>query len=302
MHKISVELEFEGLRVDAFMALILSDYSRAVIQGWLEADKITVNGKPVKNNYRLKEDDVIEYTITEADTHLSPVKMDLDIVFEDEHLMVVNKPKGLIVHPSPSTLNQTTLVHGLMAHTNNLSDLNGELRPGIVHRLDKDTSGLLLVAKTNEVHELLVEDLKDRKIDREYKALVHHVFSHQSAVVDAPIGRDPKNRQRMCVTDKNSKPARTTLYLEERFKDHSLLRCKLDTGRTHQIRVHCLYIKHPIVGDQTYSYKNTPETQGQCLHAFKIGFTHPITKEAMVFTTDMPQVMLDMIEEVRGIV
>ncbi|CAM4228043.1 RluA family pseudouridine synthase [Erysipelothrix sp. HDW6B] len=299
MNKIMIDEQLEGIRIDQYMALLLGDYSRSVIQAWIEDGKILVNDKTTKRNYRLKESDVVSYEITEKDTTIQPIKMDLDIVYEDEHLMVVNKPKGLIVHPSPSTLNQATLVHGLLAHTNHLSDLNGELRPGIVHRLDKDTSGLLIVAKTNEAHELLVEALKNREISREYYALVHHAFPHQSATVDAPIGRDTRNRQRMTVTDKNSKEAVTHLFLVEKFKDHSLLRCKLETGRTHQIRVHCSYIQHPIVGDATYSYKNTLDTQGQCLHAFRLKFTHPITHEALEFESQMPQIMQDTIDEVR---
>lgn len=300
MNKIIVDEEFEGMRLDAYMALALPEFSRGILQSWIEEGKILVNSKEVKNKYRIKEDDEIVYTITESDTQITPIDLNLDIVFEDEHIMVVNKPKGLIVHPSPSTLQQATLVNGLLFHTKNLSDANGDLRPGIVHRIDKDTSGLLIVAKTNEAHDILVEDLKDRKINREYLALVHHVFGHQSALVDAPIGRDPRNRQRMAVVERNSKPARTHLYLEERFEDHSLLRCKLDTGRTHQIRVHCLYIDHPIVGDQTYSYKNTPDTQGQCLHAYRLGFIHPITKESMSFEAPMPEVMASFIEGLRG--
>lgn len=299
MNKIIIDDEFEGMRLDAYMALALPDYSRGVIQSWIEDGKILVNDLEVKNKYKLKEDDVIVYTITEADTSITPIAMDLDIVYEDDAIMVINKPKGLIVHPSATTLNQPTLVHGLLHHTKNLSDANGDLRPGIVHRIDKDTSGLLVVAKTNEAHEILVEDLKQRKITREYLALVHHVFAHQSALVDAPIGRDPKNRQRMAVVERNSKPARTHLYLMERFADHSLLRCKLDTGRTHQIRVHCLYIKHPIVGDKTYGYKNTPDTKGQCLHAYKLSLNHPITKELLTFEAPMPEEMLQVIEEIR---
>ena len=288
-----------GLRLDQFLATLLPEHSRSVIQTWVEDGKIKVNDRHVKNNYRLKLDDVVSYQITEQETHIQPMAMDLDIVFEDDYLMVINKPKGLIVHPSPSTLDQKTLVHGLLAHTKTLSDLNGDLRPGIIHRIDKDTSGLLIVAKTNDVHERLVQDLKDRKISREYLALVHHPFQHQSALVDGPIGRDPRNRQRMSVTDKNSKEARTHLYLIENFDDYALLRCKLETGRTHQIRVHCSYIQHPVVGDQTYSYKNTLDTQGQCLHAFKIAFTHPITHENLEFEAAMPQVMQDTIDDIR---
>ena len=288
-----------GLRLDQFIAGVLPEYSRSVIQTWIEDSKITVNGKKVKNNYRLKLNDDVSYSITEQETTLQPMKMDLNIVYEDDHIIVIDKPKGLIVHPSPSTLNQATLVHGLLAHTNTLSDLNGDLRPGIIHRIDKDTSGLMIVAKTNEAHEILVQDLKDRKISREYLALVHHPFKHQSALVDGPIGRDPRNRQRMSVTEKNSKEARTHLYLIENLKEYALLRCKLETGRTHQIRVHCSYIQHPIVGDQTYSYKNTLDTNGQCLHAFKLKFNHPITHEALEFESEMPEIMKETIENIR---
>lgn len=299
MNKLIVEEMFDGMRIDQYMALAVTDYSRSVLQTWIKNGNITVNGNVVKPNLRLKEDDVVEYEITEEQISIVPVPMDLDIVYEDDAILVVNKPKGLIVHPSPSTLNQPTLVHGLLAHTTQLSDLNGELRPGIVHRIDKDTTGLLVVAKTNEAHEILVEDLKQRLISREYVAIVHHQFKHQSATVDAPIGRDPKNRQRMAVTDQNSKQAVTHFYLAERFKDFSVLRCKLDTGRTHQIRVHAQYIKHPIVGDQTYSYKNTWETNGQCLHAQKLTLTHPVSKEVMTFEAELPQTMKDVIEEIR---
>lgn len=299
MNKIIVENEFEGLRVDQFVALALQDYSRSIIQNWIKEEKVTVNGVPVKANLRLKEDDVVAYEITEADTSIQPIEMNLDIVYEDDAMIIVNKPKGLIVHPSPSTLDRPTLVHGLLAHTQTLSDLNGALRPGIVHRIDKDTTGLLVVAKTNTAHEILVEDLKQRRISREYMALVHHAFQHQSATVDAPIGRDLKNRQRMAITEVNSKEAITHFYLIERFNDFSLLRCKLDTGRTHQIRVHAQYIKHPIVGDQTYSYKNTMKTNGQCLHAFKLSLYHPITKEFMTFEAPLPEDMELAIEEVR---
>lgn len=299
MEEIIVNEEFAGIRVDQFLALALQDYSRSTIQSWIDQKKIIVNDEIVKRNYRVKTDDVIRYEILTEDIELVAVPMDLDIVYEDDAIIVVNKPKGLIVHPSASSLNQATLVHGLLAHTKQLSDINGEFRPGIVHRIDKDTSGLLVVAKTNEAHEILVQDLKDRKISREYLALVHHPFEHQSATVDAPIGRDPKNRQRMCVTDQNSKHAVTHLYLVENFREYGILRCKLDTGRTHQIRVHCQYINHPIVGDQTYSYKNTLDTNGQCLHAYKLSLEHPITREKLTFECELPQEMKDVIEEIR---
>lgn len=301
MDRIIIDEETIGMRIDQFMANTLPEYSRGVIQGWIDEGKIKVNNTDVKRNYRLKASDVVEYKITITDVSVSPISMNLDIVYEDDDIIIINKPKGLIVHPSETTLNQPTLVHGLLAHTRNLSGLNGSLRPGIVHRIDKDTSGLLVIAKNDEVHQTLVDAIKERQIKREYIALVHHAFSHQSAVVDAPIGRDPKNRQRMCVTDKGSKHALTRLFLLERFKEYSVLRCELDTGRTHQIRVHCQYIKHPIVGDRTYSYKNTPDTSGQCLHAYKLTLTHPRTHQELTFTTDIPSEMEQVIAEIRRV-
>lgn len=292
--------EFEAdTRLDQLLSQILDDYSRSTIQTWIKEGKVLINGNTSKSNYRLKNEDEITYEIQEEDVSLVAMDIPLDIVYEDDDIMVINKPKGLIVHPTASTLNQPTLVHALLAHTDKLSDLNGELRPGIVHRLDKDTSGLLLVAKTNEAHAKLVEDLKERNISREYMALVHHPFAHEHALVDAPIGRDTRNRQRMCVTDVNSKDAKTHFYLVENFKDYSLLRCKLETGRTHQIRVHAHYIEHPIVGDKTYGYRKTLDLDGQALHAFRIGFKHPIRGEEMVFESDMPQNMQEAIEEIR---
>lgn len=299
MNKLIIDEMNEGLRLDQFMTEMLVDYSRNLVQTWIEEGKVLVNDKQVKRNYRLKEEDVVSYLIEVEDVVFQAIPMDLDIVYEDDHIIVVNKPKGLVVHPTPHTLARPTLVHGLMAHTKKLSDLNGDLRPGIVHRIDKDTSGLLVVAKTNEAHEILVEALKNRDIKREYIALVHHVFNHQSAIVDAPIGRDPKNRQKMAVTDQNSKEAITHLSLIEKLGDYSLLRCELETGRTHQIRVHCQYIKHPIVGDKTYSYKNTLETDGQCLHAQKLTLVHPITKEVLFFEANPPQSFEDAVAEIR---
>lgn len=299
MHKLRIEEEYEDMRLDQFMTEVLTDYSRTQVQSFIEEKNILVNSLKVKSNYRLKEDDLITYEIEAKNTEVLPIEMDLDIIYEDEHLMVVNKPSGLIVHPAPSSLDQETLVNGLLAYTEKLSDLNGEFRPGIVHRLDKDTSGLIIVAKTNAAHESLVEMLKNRDIGREYTALVHHVFDHKKALIDAPIGRDQRNRIKMTVTHINSKDAKTYISLVDSFSDYSILNAKLDSGRTHQIRVHCQYIKHPVVGDKLYSYKNTIEMEGHALHAYKLEFTHPITGEAMKFEIDLPERMTLVIEELR---
>ncbi len=299
MTKITIESFDENTRLDHFMSSVLDGYSRTLIQSWIKDGKVLVNDAPSKSNYRLKEDDVVSYKIEEEDLTIKAIKMDLDIVYEDEHLMVINKPKGLIVHPSASTLKQETLVHGLLAYTDKLSDIGGELRPGIVHRLDKDTSGLIIVAKTNEAHEKLVEALKERTIKREYLVLAHHPFNHVEAIIDGPIGRDPKNRQKMTVTHLNSKEARTKVTLVENIGDYTILKCELESGRTHQIRVHLDYIKHPVVGDKTYSYKNTLETDGQMLHAYHLEFDHPITGEHISLEKDVPEIFKRTVEDVR---
>ncbi len=299
MSKVRVEEMDDGSRIDQFMVDELREFSRGQVQKWIVEGDILLNDEVVKNNTRLKEGDIITYKIVEEDLSLIPVKMDLDIVYEDDDIIVLNKEKGMVVHPTPSTLARPTLVHALLAHTDHLSDVNGELRPGIVHRLDKDTSGLMIVAKTNQAHEALSVMLKNREIKREYLALVHHEFVHQNAIIDAPIGRDPKNRQKMAVTHINSKEARTKVALLEKIGEYSLLRCELESGRTHQIRVHLQYIKHPIVGDKTYSYKNTLATDGQCLHAFRLAFKHPISGTEMEFEVEPPACFKEALETIR---
>ncbi|AMC93870.1 pseudouridine synthase [Erysipelothrix larvae] len=302
MIKLIVELEYDNERLDVFLAQMVENTSRSVIQSWIKKGNVNVNGSPSKANTRLREGDVVQFHVEVVDTTLAPVNMDLDIVYEDDHLLIINKPRDMVVHPSMTTLDRPTLVHGLLAYTDQLSDINGELRPGIVHRIDKDTSGLLVVAKTNEAHEKLVEDLKEHLIKREYMALVHHVMEHQSILVDAPIGRDPKHRQRMAVTDVNSKPATTRMFVIENYaqEDMSLIRCELETGRTHQIRVHCKYINHPIVGDKTYSYRNTPDIGGQWLHAYALTLNHPITGEPLHFEVEIPHQLQAFLDTVRG--
>lgn len=301
MDKIKVLKEDVNQRLDHFLSNILFDFSRSQIQNFIKKEYILVNEEASKNNYRLREDDIITVDIIEEELVLEPLDLELDVVYEDDDLMIVNKPKGLIVHPSESSLNQKTLVHALLHYTDDLSDLGGEHRPGIVHRLDKDTSGLMIVAKNNKTHELLGEMLRKREVTREYLALCHHAFKHEEAIIDAPIGRDPNNRQKMKVTHINAKEAKTRIKRLELIGDYTLMKCTLDTGRTHQIRVHLEYIKHPIVGDKTYSYKNTLETEGQCLHAYHLAFKHPITNEELSFTHDVPAIFLDTLKELRRI-
>ena len=263
-----------------------TEYSRVTITKMIKQNLILVNGQVLKASHVLKENDEIEITADlKIENHIIAEEMPLDIVYEDKYLMVINKPSGLVVHPGNG--HQTkTLVNGLMAHTS-LSDLNGETRPGIVHRIDKDTSGLLLVAKTNQVHQLLADDFKHKRIKRTYIALLSGVFPHDSATIDAPIGRDKQNRQKMAVTADNSKIAVTNLRVVKKYENYTLVELVLETGRTHQIRVHLSYIGYPIYNDPVYNTKNSNDF-GQFLHSAALEFTHPITKEIMHFDCQLP--------------
>ena len=284
-------------RLDKYLASN-TDYSRVLIGKMLDADFITVNGKKEKASYKVRENDCIE--ITEGfkeEVDIVPTKMDINIVYEDEHLMIINKPSGLVVHPGSGNYDNT-LVNGLMYYTNNLSDINGEERPGIVHRIDKDTSGLIMVAKTNETHAILTEYFKNKDVKREYIALLTGVFPHETATIDAPIGRDPKDRKKMTVTAENSKEAVTHLKVLKRYKEHTLVSLKLETGRTHQIRVHTKYIGYPVYNDPVYTNKKTTEF-GQFLHSHKMEFIHPITKEQMSFECPLPNEMQEFINSLE---
>ena len=225
--------------------------------------------------------------------------MDLDIVYEDQDLIVINKPKGLVVHPAVGNY-ENTLVHGLLYHCKDLSGINGEMRPGIVHRIDKDTSGLLVCAKNNNAHISLSSQLQDKTCFRKYYAICHGVFEHDEGTIDAPIGRDEKDRQKMSVTLKNSKEAITHFKVLKRFDDSTLVECELKTGRTHQIRVHMKFINHPVVNDAKYSNKKLIDESGQYLHAYYLSFIHPSTKKRMEFVTDMPSYMKDYIKMKEG--
>ncbi len=289
-----------GERLDKYLATN-TEYTRSIISKMLDEDYITVNNKVEKASYKVRENDHIEIKdgyVSVPD--IEAVKMDLDIIYEDDDLMVVNKPSGLVVHPGSGNYNNT-LVNGLMDYTNNLSDINGEARPGIVHRIDKDTSGLLLIAKNNKTHALLTDYFKDHKnITREYLALICGEFPHETATIDAPIGRDPKDRKRMAVTAENSKEAITHVRVVKRFKGYTLVSCILETGRTHQIRVHMNYIGYPIYNDPVYNTKSSTEF-GQFLHSYKMDFIHPITKKEMHFEAPLPnnfKEFIDTLEEI----
>lgn len=280
----------EKLRIDKYLINEL-DYSRSKIQRMINSNNIIVNNNPIKTSYNLHIGD--EITINEEYNEvleIKPENIPLDIYYEDEYLLVVNKPSGMVVHPAAGNY-EKTLVNALMYHcNNNLSNVNGKIRPGIVHRIDKDTSGLLLIAKNDEVHSDLAKQIADKTVTRKYIALVQGVIAEDTATIDAPIGRDINDRKKMAITDKNAKDAITHLRVLKRYEKSTLIECNLETGRTHQIRVHLNYIGHPIVNDPVYGYKKLDDKEfGQMLHAKTIGFIHPITKKYLEFTSNPPE-------------
>jgi len=283
--RIVVSKDEELIRLDMFLTKNLEE-SRSNISKHIKDGTIKVNGNVVKTGYLLREGDLIEYEEWCEVSEVVPEDIPLDIYYEDESIIVVNKKSGMVVHPGNGN-NNGTLANALMFHTNNLSDINGMDRPGIVHRIDKDTSGLLLIAKTNKAHEILAEDFKEKRVKREYIALLNGVFKQGSATIDAPIGRDKNFRERMCVTAENSKNAVTHMKVLKRYSNHTLVSCILDTGRTHQIRVHMAYIGYPVYNDPVYAKKEATSF-GQFLHSYKMKFVHPITKKEMEFEAPLP--------------
>ena len=283
-----VEINDSGKRIDKYLNEN-TEYTRSKIQKMIENGNILVNDVKVKDSYKVKENDYITIEALEETTDILPENIPLDIYYEDDDLIVVNKPSGMVVHPAPGNYTGT-LVNALIYHTNNLSKVNTNIRPGIVHRIDADTSGLLLVAKNDKAHNILAEAIQKKEVVREYIALVEGIIMEDTATIDAPIGRDKKDRKKMTVTSENSKDAVTHIRVLERYKDSTLIRCKLETGRTHQIRVHLSYIGHPVVNDPVYGHKKLIDKDfGQMLHAEKLGFIHPTTKEYMEFTAEPPK-------------
>jgi len=290
-------IENDGIRLDKFLMSNL-DISRSKAQKIIDNKNIIVNGNISKASYVVKLDDVIEVLSMEDEImDIEAEDIPLDIVYEDEYLLVVNKPSGMVVHPGNGNYNHT-LVNALMYHcNNNLSTVNGSVRPGIVHRIDADTSGLLLVAKNDMVHNDLAKQISEKSVVRKYVSLVHGVINEDSATIDAPIGRDKNNRKKMCVTGDNSKDAVTNIRVLERYSNSTLIECILETGRTHQIRVHMEYINHPVVNDPVYGYKKQDDFEfGQMLHAKEIGFVHPVTKKFMDFKVEPPVKFWEILE------
>ncbi len=290
----TVENELSDIRIDKYLISLLG-ISRSKVQKLIENEKVLVNEKIVKNSYIVRVDDVIKVFEYIENNDILKEDIPLDIVYEDEYLLVVNKPSGMVVHPAVGHYSNT-LVNALMNHTN-LS--NNDVRPGIVHRIDKDTSGLLLVAKKDDVHQALSEEISKKKVNRKYIALVYGIINNDTGTIDAPIGRDLTNRKKMCVTDINSKDAVTHFKVLERLNGVTLIECTLETGRTHQIRVHMNYIGYPIVNDPVYGRRKKINDFGQMLHAKTIGFTHPITNEYMEFSKDAPKEFYDILNMFR---
>ncbi len=291
-----------GERLDVFLTRSVPDLSRSAAQKLIEDGLVTCDGRKGRKNDRLEPGQAVEFSLPEPKTvDIAPVEMPLEIVYEDEDVLVINKPKGLVVHPAAGHADDT-LVNGLLyARGDSLSGINGELRPGIVHRIDKDTSGLLAVAKNDFAHRMLASQLADHTIARTYEAIVCGVLKEDSGTVDAPIGRHPTDRKKMCVTQRNSKPAVTHWEVLGRYRGYTHIRCRLETGRTHQIRVHMAYIGHPILGDTVYGHKKKELGQDtQCLHAGALAFRHPRDLRPVLVFAPLPPYFQEVLEKLKG--
>ena len=296
-----LEASMDGERLDAFLSRSAEGLSRSAAQKLIADGNVLLNGRPARKNDRLRVGDSVELTIPEPrEVDIAPKKMPLDIVYEDEDVAVINKPKGLVVHPAAGHQDDA-LVNGLLyAMGDSLSGINGELRPGIVHRIDKDTSGLLAIAKNDLAHTVLASQLKDHSMARTYEAVVCGSFKEDRGTVDAPIGRHPTDRKKMCVTQRNSKNAVTHWEVVERFRGYTHSRCRLETGRTHQIRVHMAYIGHPILGDTVYGHKKPELGQdSQCLHAGALCFRHPRDGQRVMVFAPLPDYLQSVLEKLR---
>ena len=291
-----------GVRLDKYLSDRIDDLSRSAIAKLIEDGKVTIGDKPAQKSARLTAGDAVSVIVdAPRPVDIIPENIPLDIVYEDDHLLVVNKPKGMVVHPAPGNYSGT-LVNALMYHCgDDLSGINGELRPGIVHRIDKNTSGLLAVAKSDVAHAGLSAQIADHSFTREYLAVAYGNIKDDERTINAPIGRHKTDRKRMCVTEQNSKPAVTHIKVLERYGDFTYISCRLETGRTHQIRVHLAYIGHPIAGDDVYGPKKViTSLGGQCLHAYRLGFIHPVTGEYLEFTADPPDSFTAFLSKIRA--
>lgn len=298
--EIAVKEEQVGKRLDKVLTQELTATSRTLVQQYIQGGYVKVNGSVSKASYKVEQGDCVSVIIPEPEiTDILPEDIPLDIVYEDQDVIVVNKPSGMIVHPSVG-IYTGTLVNALLYHCHDLSGINGVTRPGIVHRIDKETSGLLMVAKNDMAHQSLSQQLQDHSVTRRYFALVHGLIPHEFGRIEAPIGRDPNDRQRMICTNKNAKDAVTNFKVIERFKEMTLVECRLETGRTHQIRVHMQYIGYPVYGDPQYGMRRDDTTHGQYLHAKVLGFVHPRTAENLYFESELPDYFIEKLQELRN--
>ncbi|WP_163579717.1 RluA family pseudouridine synthase [Gracilibacillus saliphilus] len=294
-----VKASDQGTRIDKLLVDITEDYSRSQIKTWFDKNLVLVNGKSVKQNYKCQTEDQIEWQVPEAEPlDVVAKEIPIDIVYEDEDILVINKKSGMVVHPAAGH-QEDTLVNALLYHCDDLSGINGVKRPGIVHRIDKDTSGLLVVAKHDVAHERLAEQLKEKKIKRAYKAIVHGDIPHEYGSIDAPIGRSEKNRQLMDVTEKGKDAVTHFEVIERLHGKFTFVKCVLETGRTHQIRVHMKYIGYPLVGDPKYGQRKTIDVDGQALHAYHLSFEHPVKQEQMEFEAPLPDKFAKVLENIR---
>ncbi|MBU3158991.1 RluA family pseudouridine synthase [Clostridium frigoris] len=300
-YNFKVEENSVGMRLDVFISSELEDKSRSYIQGIIEKENATVNGKCRKSNFKLKLSDMIDLTIPDpVELNVKAEDIPLDVIYEDSDVIVINKPQDMVVHPAPGNYTGT-LVNALLNHCTDLSGINGILRPGIVHRIDKDTSGALVVAKNDNAHNSLAAQLKDHSMTRSYLALVEGVIKDDEGTIDAPIGRHPKDRIKMAIVE-SGKRAVTHYKVIERFAGYTLVECNLETGRTHQIRVHMAKIGHPLVGDLIYGFKKQHfNLKGQVLHAKRLGFIHPTTNKYIEFDSPIPTYFENLITKLRNI-
>ena len=293
--------ENQQMRLDKYLAEQFPEQTRSYLQKLIKDGEVLVNGKNVKTGYQLSKGDEVSVNIPETkELDVEPQKMDLDIVYEDDDVILINKPKGMVVHPAPGHTTDT-LVNGLLYHCkDNLSGINGVARPGIVHRIDRDTTGILIVCKNDMSHNSIAAQLKEHSINRRYRALVHGNLKEDTGTVEGAIGRHPIDRKKMSINEKNGKPAVTHYTVLERFGNYTLIECKLETGRTHQIRVHMTSIGHPLVGDEVYGPAKCPfKLQGQCLHAMVLGFVHPRSGEYMEFSAELPEYFEELLRKLR---
>ena len=293
--------EEQQMRLDKYLSEQFPEQTRSYLQKLIKEGQVRVNGKSVKSGYQLSIGDEVSVSIPEPkELDVEPQKMDLDIIYEDEDVILVNKPKGMVVHPAPGHTSDT-LVNGLLYHCkDHLSGINGVARPGIVHRIDRDTTGILIVCKNDMSHNSIAAQLKEHSINRRYRALVHGNIKEDQGTVEGPIGRHPVDRKKMAINERNGKPAVTHYTVLERFGNYTLIECKLETGRTHQIRVHMTSIGHPLVGDEVYGPAKSPfKLQGQCLHAMVLGFVHPRTGEYMEFWAELPVYFEELLRKLR---